>query len=364
MNVLEKMKEYKLFSLNDENNYNDRFNKIINKYKNGINNDNNETINYYYNKTDKNGDNNNINNINNINNKMSYTNINYNSKPLSRTKFNIKTISNNNNDYSPVKYKTQTNMNINDNDNDDIRNNNENDNNIINIYNEIIGPYKKVNIYDKINISNIKMLKLGKMRKKKLIIDENNDNNNHYIQYLLLPDEYEIKSKKNDIEENKIDPYLYNNQNRTISNYKILKPNINAKIKKNISHIISNDNDYNEIIIQEPLILCQSNIDNCKMNLLLKKQVNEGETNELIKKIYQFEGDNINFNKNEINKIGILLLNYIKLEKKYNIIETSLFIYKDKISKMKELIQIFTKKSMERINESNIFIREQKQKLN
>ena len=364
MNVLEKMKEYKLFSLNDENNYNDRFNKIINKYKNGINNDNNETINYYYNKTDKNGDNNNINNINNINNKMSYTNINYNSKPLSRTKFNIKTISNNNNDYSPVKYKTQTNMNINDNDNDDIRNNNENDNNIINIYNEIIGPYKKVNIYDKINISNIKMLKLGKMRKKKLIIDENNDNNNHYIQYLLLPDEYEIKSKKNDIEENKVDPYLYNNQNRTISNYKILKPNINAKVKKNISPIISNDNDYNEIIIQEPLILCQSNIDNCKMNLLLKKQVNEGETNELIKKIYQFEGDNINFNKNEINKIGILLLNYIKLEKKYNIIETSLFIYKDKISKMKELIQIFTKKSMERINESNIFIREQKQKLN
>ena len=364
MNVLEKMKEYKLFSLNDENNYNDRFNKIINKYKNGINNDNNETINYYYNKTDKNGDNNNINNINNINNKMSYTNINYNSKPLSRTKFNIKTISNNNNDYSPVKYKTQTNMNINDNDNDDIRNNNENDNNIINIYNEIIGPYKKVNIYDKINISNIKMLKLGKMRKKKLIIDENNDNNNHYIQYLLLPDEYEIKSKKNDIEENKIDPYLYNNQNRTISNYKILKPNINAKVKKNISPIISNDNDYNEIIIQEPLILCQSNIDNCKMNLLLKKQVNEGETNELIKKIYQFEGENINFNKNEINKIGILLLNYIKLEKKYNIIENSLFIYKDKISKMKELIQIFTKKSMERINESNIFIREQKQKLN
>ena len=359
MNVLEKMKEYKLFSLNDENNYNDRFNKIINKYKNGINNDNNETINYYYNKTDKNGDNNNINNINNINNKMSYTNINYNSKPLSRTKFNIKTISNNNNDYSPVKYKTQTNMNINDNDNDDIRINNENDNNIINIYNEIIGPYKKVNIYDKINISNIKMLKLGKMRKKKLIIDENNDNNNHYIQYLLLPDEYEIKSKKNDIEENKIDPYLYNNQNRTISNYKILKPNINAKVKKNISPIISNDNDYNEIIIQEPLILCQSNIDNCKMNLLLKKQCNEGETNELIKKIYEFEGDNISFNKNEINKIGILLLNYIQLEKKFITMQTSLIIYKNKMSKMKEMILLFNQKAMKRINDSHAFIKKQ-----
>ena len=31
---------------------------------------------------------------------------------------------------------------------------------------------------------------------------------------------------------------------------------------------------------------------------------------------------------------------------------------------MKEIMQIFTKKSMERINESNIFIKEQKKKLN
>ena len=180
----------------------------------------------------------------------------------------------------------------------------------------------------------------------------------------MRPDEYEIKSKKNDIEENEMNHYLYNNQNKTLSNYKILKPNLNSTIKTNISPIISNDNDYNEIVIQEPLVLCQSNIDNCRMNLLLKKQINEGETNELIKKIYQFEGDNINFNKNEINKIGILLLNYIKLEKQYNIIETTLFIYKDKIAKMKEIMQIFTKKSMERINESNLFIKEQKKKLN
>ena len=101
-------------------------------------------------------------------------------------------------------------------------------------------------------------------------------------------------------------------------------------------------------------------MDNCKRNLLLKKQINEGETNDLIKKIYQFEGDNISFNKNEINKIGILLLNYIQLEKKYNSIETSLFIYKNKISKMKEMMQELSKKSLERIKESNIFIREQK----
>ena len=366
MNVLEKMKDYKLFSLYDDNNYNDRFNKIINKYKNGMNNDNTETINYYYNKTDKNGDNN-INNSNTNNNKTnmaSYTNINNHSKPLLGTKYNNKTLSNNN-DFPLIKYKTQGKMNINynDNDNDDLRNSNENNNNINNIYNEIIAPYKRDNVYDKINISNIKMLKLGKMRKKKVIIDENNENN-HYIEHLLRPDEYEIKSKKNDIEENKMNHYIYNNKNKTLSNYKILKPNLNSTIKTNISPLIYNNNDYNEIIIQEPLILCQSNIDNCRMNLLLKKQINEEETNELIKKIYQFEGDNINFNKNEINKIGILLLNYIKLEKQYNIIETTLYIYKDKISKMKEIMQIFTKKSMERINESNIFIKEQKKKLN
>ena len=110
MNVLAKMKDYKLFSLYDDNNYNDRFNKIINKYKNGINNDNTETINYYYNKTDKNGDNNiNNSNSNNKTNMASYTNINDHSKPLLGTKYNIKTLSNNN-DIPIVKYKTQGKM--------------------------------------------------------------------------------------------------------------------------------------------------------------------------------------------------------------------------------------------------------------
>ena len=370
LNVIDKMKEYNLFSLNDINSYNERFNKLLNKYKNGINSDNNgETINYYYNKTDKNGDNN-MNNINNINNKTSmgsYKNLNYNSKPLSTSKFNIKTISNNNNDFSPVKYKTQARMNLTNNlpnynnYNDDIKENNDNENDINNIYNEIISPYKKNIIYEKINIANIKMAKLGKIRKKKINLDENNEsNNNHYMEYLLYPNEYEIKSKKNDIEEKEINNYTYNNQFKTSKNYRILKPRINSKIKNNISPILYKDSDITEIIVQEPLIICQSNLDNCKRNLLLKKQINEGETNDLIKKIYQFEGENISFNKNEINKIGILLLNYIQLEKKYNSIETSLFIYKNKISKMKELMQELSKKSMERIKDSKLFIREQK----
>jgi hypothetical protein len=95
------------------------------------------------------------------------------------------------------------------------------------------------------------------------------------------------------------------------------------------------------------------------LNLLLKKQCNEGETNELIKKIYQLEGDNISFNKNEINKIGILLLNYIKLEKKFINMQTSLFIYKNKMSKMKEMVYLFSQKAMKRINDSNSFIKEQ-----
>ena len=356
MNVLEKMKEYKLFSLNDENNYNNRFNKILNKYKNGINNENNaETINYYYNRTDKPA----YGNVNNKINSVSYSNLNFNSKPLSTTKLNIKTI-NNNTDLSPVKYKTQSRMNLNNmqNENYETKNNNENDN--INIYNEIIGQYKKSSIYEKIDISDIKMIKMGKIKKKKLNIDENDENNNHYMEYLAYPNEFEIKSKKNDIEENEIKNDLYNNEYKALNNYKILKPQINSKIKSNISPIIYNDNEKNEIIIQEPLIICQSNIDKCKMNLLLKKQTNESETNELIKKIYQFDGDNISFNKNEINKIGILLINYIKLEKKFNIIETNLFIYKEKVSKMKEIMQVLTKKSIERINDSNIFIREQK----
>lgn len=172
------------------------------------------------------------------------------------------------------------------------------------------------------------------------------------MKYLLNLNDFEIKSKKNDIEEKEI-----KNNNDSI-NYKQLKPNINSKIKNNISPIIYNI-DNNKIIYQEPLIITQSNIDNCKMNLLLKKQCNEGETNELIKKIYEFEGDNISFNKNEINKIGILLLNYIQLEKKFITMQTSLIIYKNKMSKMKEMILLFNQKAMKRINDSHAFIKKQ-----
>jgi hypothetical protein len=340
LNVIEKMKEYKLFTLNDENSYNNRFNKILNRYKNG---NDEETINYYYDRTDKNRDNN-INTNNNLNNRMndgSNSNINY--KPLSATKFNIKTISNNNNTDSVGKYKTQSLMYLN-------PNNNFNENMIKdnNIFNEISKPFIKNNIYDKINISNIQMIKLGKIRKKKINLEEDNN----YMKYLLNLNDFEIKSKKNDIEEKEI-----KNNNDSI-NYKQLKPNINSKIKNNISPFIYNI-DNNKIIYQEPLIITQSNIDNCKLNLLLKKQCNEGETNELIKKIYQFEGDNISFNKNEINKIGILLLNYIQLEKKFITMQTSLIIYKNKMSKMKEMILLFNQKAMKRINDSHAFIKKQ-----
>ena len=170
LNVIEKMKEYKLFSLNDDNNYTERFNKIINKYKNGLNNnDNDETINYYYDKDRENST-----NMNNKTNLNSLTNVNlhFNSKPLSTTKYNI----GNNTDYSPVKYKTLSKINVitnypnYNNLNDDLKTSNDGGNtntNTHNIYNEIISPLKKDNIYDKISLSNVKLIKLGKMRKKK-----------------------------------------------------------------------------------------------------------------------------------------------------------------------------------------------------
>ena len=107
------------------------------------------------------------------------------------------------------------------------------------------------------------------------------------------------------------------------------------------------------------MIISESNIDNCKLNLILKKQINEKETNEIIKKIYHCNEDYTSFNKNEINKIGIMILNYIRLEKKYESIEANLFLYKDKIAKMKEKMKILSKKAMERIKESNSFIKQQ-----
>ena len=203
-------------------------------------------------------------------------------------------------------------------------------------------------IYDKIKVSNIKTVKMGKLRIKKT------NSNSSYINENKIPennsqnlfDEFEIKSKKNNINEN------------VSIDYKTLKPRMDPNIKYNISPILVN-NENNEIIIQEPMVISKSNVENCKMNLILKKQINEKETNELIKKIYQFDGDNTSFNKNEINKIGIMILDYIRLEKKYVTMEANLYSYKDKMNKMKEKMQILSKKALERIKESNTFIRQQ-----
>ena len=110
------------------------------------------------------------------------------------------------------------------------------------------------------------------------------------------------------------------------------------------------------------MIISQSNKDLCKLNLLLKKQINENETDELIKKIYQYDENNTSFNKNEINKIGIIILNYIRLEKKYESIESSFFIYKDRVAKLKERMKMMSSKAFERIKESSSFIKQQNNK--
>ena len=315
MNIIEKMKESKLFDLNWENSYVERFNKILNKYKNGINNnDNEETINYY--KTDKNSS---------IENNKNFTNINYKSKPNVKTSNNEQTL--NNNEESKI-----------DNENDE------------NYYKNILLMNRLPSIYDKIKISNIKMIKLGKLRTKKL-----NSNNNYnkedkiYEKDFVEPEEFEIKSKKNNIQINENDKF------------RASKPKIYSKLKYNISPLLINT-DNNEIIIQEPIIISQSNKDLYKTNLVLKKQINEDETNELIKKIYQYDENNTSFNRNEINKIGIILLNYIRLEKKYESIEASFFIYKEKISELKERMKMISSKAFERIKESSSFIKQQNNK--
>ena len=316
MNIIEKMKEYKLFDLNWENSYYERFNKILNKYRNGLNNnnENEETINYI--KTDKYRDT----SSENIN--KNFVSFNYKSKQ------NVKSF---NNEQTLNREQSQV-----DNENDD------------NYFKNFLLMNRLPSLYDKIKISDIKMIKLGKLRVKKMGSNNNyniNNENKNDKNDLLYPIEFEIKSENNNIRTDIFD------------NNKSLKPRTNIKGKYNISPLLINI-DNNEIIIQEPIVLSQSNLEKCKLNLLLKKQVNEKETNDLIKKIYQYEEDNISFNKNEINKIGILLLNYIRLEKKYESIEASYFIYKDKLNKMKENMQIFSTKALKRIKESNSFIKQ------
>ena len=191
---------------------------------------------------------------------------------------------------------------------------------------------------------------MGKLRIKKL-----NSNNNYNKEDkinekdFIEPEEFEIKSKKNNIQINEL------------NKFRTSKSKIYSKLKYNISPLLINT-DNNEIIIQEPMIISQSNKDVCKLNLLLKKQINENETDELIKKIYQYDENNTSFNKNEINKIGIIILNYIRLEKKYESIEASFFIYKDRVAKLKERMKMMSSKAFERIKESSSFIKQQNNK--
>ena len=132
LNILEKMKEYKLFDLNWENSYSDRFNKILNKYRSGFNNlnDNEETINY--NKTEKNKES----SIMDIN--QNYTNGNF----KNRQNMKIMTINNeqqtfNKNEESKI-------------DEDYIDEN---------YYKNILLMNRIPSIFDKIKISNVKMTK-------------------------------------------------------------------------------------------------------------------------------------------------------------------------------------------------------------
>ena len=130
MNIIEKMKEYKLFDLNWENSYAERFNKILNKYRNGLNNnnENEETINYY--KTDKYRDSNTENNIN-----KNLSNINYKSKQ------NVKSF---NNEQTFNREQSQIDI-----ENDD------------NYFKNILLMNRLPSLYDKIKISNIKMIKMS-----------------------------------------------------------------------------------------------------------------------------------------------------------------------------------------------------------
>ena len=97
----------------------------------------------------------------------------------------------------------------------------------------------------------MKMTKMGKLRIKKTNSNNSYINDNKILENNLpnVFDEYEIKSQKNNINEN------------VLIEYKTLKPRINPKIKYNISPVLTN-NENNEIIIQEPMVISNSNIEN------------------------------------------------------------------------------------------------------
>ena len=318
-NIINLMKKYGIYNLSsnfNNNNYYENYTKNKEDTFNSINNNNNLF-------------NNNI-NIINTNNKKNNT-----TTTTTKNIFNTFPFNNNNNL-------------------------NNNINNITSYNNNINNNATATTNFLKVDLNNNNIFKIGKISNGNFY--NLNEENIKEIKFSI--DKNIFISKNNEIKEDDQMNFILNKTKTKFNNPNLKKDfliSLNYKTLKNknkFSKINLNNNNKNNNIFYDSFVMTQfSYFPNFSKNMILLKNKNlKNNNNEIIKKLFFNENEIVFFNQNEINKIGILLINYFKIYNNNKDLKEENLKYKNKIQNMKELLMNYTNNAKERIIGSKKFL--------
>ena len=324
--IIHTMSKYGLYNKNNTNDLNYKFNEIMNKSKYIFNNDE-------YKKNDE--EKYNLTNYSIKERKfINMTNLNF--------KNNIRSSSSTENMKIPFKHFEQKNIL---NTTKSIFNNNYK-----------LSKTNSTNSFLKIDFGKINFEKIGSIKKGNFY----NLNDDDIKEILFTTGKYVYFSNNNNIFENNFTNYICNNNINKLNQPYIYPLNYKGLINPKKVNIIQNKNNfYNNskpIMIEDRFVLSQNTFYNIKNNTLLIKNKDNYDMNDLLSKLYCGEHNMIILNKNEVNKIGILLIKYVQLEKEMNTLNTKIYKDKEQIEKLKEIISKYSNSLSDRLNESQKFL--------
>lgn len=345
-NIIQAMNRYNICSINEQHELSDKLQKILNKYK---------FENYFAEHE-------------NIENEVSNKVKQYSMPLLSNTNNNILTTRNNQMETRTLNKTTNAYYN----------------NNTLN------SKIDKSKSFIKIEFGKVNLLKLGVIKKGTYYkLMENSK------EICFTPEKTILISKNNNIRESNIIHYICNTKLKkfkhpnfaefvTPLNYKTLSNpkkvsvvsknsygfkhnnvlNIGGnmsmvslnKTKNNLQNL--NSKNMNNVFIEDNIIFNQNLMSQMQNNLILEKSKNTQEMNNLISKIYFNDEEEVTFNKNEINKIGLLLLEYVQNSQKNMNGEKNLI--KERMNKFEKSILDVTNSIESRIKDSHKFITQYK----
>ena len=328
--IVDTMRKYGLYNKNNTNDLNYKFNEIMNKSKYIFYNDE-------YKKNDE----------------EKYNLTNYSIKerkfinmPNLNYKNNIKSSSSTENMKIPFKNFEQKNiMNI----TKSIYNNNYK-----------LTKTNSTNSFLKIDFGKINFEKIGSIKKGTFY----NLNEDDIKEMLFTTGKYVYFSNNNNIFENNYANYICNSNLNKLNQPYIYPLNYKSLNNPKKTNIIQNKNNFfnnlKPIKIEDILVLSQNTAYNIKNNTLLIKNKDNYDMNDLLNKLFCVDDNMIILNKNEVNKIGILLIKYVQLEKEINTLNTKIYKDKEQIEKLKEIISKYSNSLSDRLNESQKFLQNYK----